>query len=87
MVTKIKYNALQARLIVVLLCLALLPCIAVSWIAHDMMFDNLRQDRITDVGLVADAKRGQLVRMLSQQNTRAQALLGQPARAVWWQGG
>ena len=75
MVMKIKSNSLEARLIVVLLCLALLPCIAVSWIAHDLMFDNLRQDRISDVGRAADAKRDQLVGMLTQQNSRAQALL------------
>lgn len=72
---KINLNSLGTRLILVLLCLALLPGVATSWIAHDLMFDNLKSDRITDVGLVARARHEQLVGLLNRQNNRAKAFL------------
>ncbi|MBW8079336.1 MAG: PAS domain S-box protein, partial [Gallionella sp.] len=72
---KIYFNSLKTRLVVVLLCIALLPGIAASLIAHHLMFNNLKADRIMDVELVADAKRDQLVRMLTRQNIQAKALL------------
>jgi hypothetical protein len=72
---KNKFTSLKPQLVMVLLCITLLPSIIVAWVSFDLMSSNIRSNRIDDVGIVADAKRDQLVRALTMQNSMAKSFL------------
>ena len=71
----VKFKSIETKLIAVLLCATLAPAVAIGWIAQNVMFEEIKNDRIADVGIVASTKHDQLARLLSVQNDRAQALL------------
>jgi len=71
MAIKIKFNSLVSRLIIVPF-LIFLPTITIGWLlTSNAIFDNIRAERIKDVGYVASAKHAQLVMVLNRANTRA----------------
>jgi diguanylate cyclase (GGDEF)-like protein/PAS domain S-box-containing protein len=59
----------------VLLIISIVPALAVGWMTHGLMLEHLKSDRMTEVGLVADAKHDLLVRVLSRENARAKSFL------------
>lgn len=75
MAIRIKFKSLETRLIIVLLFIAILSTITVGWIAYNLMFENIRSERIKAVGRVADSKHEQLVMVLTRANSRAESFL------------
>ena len=75
MAIKLKSGLLETRLTVVMLLLTVLPAVAVGWVAHSQMYEHIRSESIGDVGRVADAKRTQLVMVLTRANDRAKSFL------------
>ena len=69
------FNSLRTRLIIVLLLVVVLPTITVGWMAHDLMYEYIRSDRISDVGRVANVKHEQLTMVLTRANNRAKHFL------------
>lgn len=74
-VRRIKFNSIETRLTLVLLFLTIFPTITVGWVAHNIMFEHIRADRVKAVGQVADAKHAQLVMVLTRANDRAKLFL------------
>jgi PAS domain S-box-containing protein len=66
-----KFNSIETRLVFVLLFLTVLPVIAVGWLAHDLVFEDIRSERMKTVGRVAKAKHDQLAMALAGANGRA----------------
>lgn len=58
-----------------MLSLTVLPAITVGWISHQILFEDIRNDRMGDMGRIADAKREQLAMVLKRANERAQLFL------------
>lgn len=58
-----------------MLSLTVLPAITVGWISHQLLFEDIRSDRMGDMGRVADAKREQLAMMLRRSSERAHLFL------------
>jgi signal transduction histidine kinase len=75
MIKRIRFNSIETRLILVLLFLTILPTITVGWVAHNIVFEQIRADRVKAVGHVADAKHAQLVMVLTRANDRAKLFL------------
>lgn len=75
MIKRTQFNSIEARLILVLLFLSILPAITVGWIAHNLMFEAIKTERIKTVGRVADTKHSQLVMVLTRANDRAKLFL------------
>ncbi len=75
MTLKTKFSSLKARLIIVLLLMVLLPALIIGWLASNTMFENIRTERIKDVGHIANAKHSQLVMVLTRANARADHFL------------
>jgi PAS domain S-box-containing protein len=69
------FNGLRRRLSVMLVMLAILPTATVGWMAHDFMVEYAQAARMEGVGLVADARRDELVWLLRRANVRAKLLL------------
>lgn len=72
---RIKFESLKTRLTIALLLAVLLPTIFIGWLASNTMFENIRAERIADVGRIASSKHDQLVMVLTRANNRAEHFL------------
>lgn len=70
-----KFYWVKKHLSLLLVLLAVLPALAVGWLGHSFMFDYLRDDRMNDVGEVAEFKHNQLVMVFARENSRAALFL------------
>ena len=75
MAKSIKFKSLETYLVVAMFLLAILPTAIVGWMAHNLLFEHIRSERIADVGQVANAKHTQLVMVLTRANDRAKLFL------------
>ncbi len=72
--TKRRYS-LEVRVAALLLIAMFLPASVIGWLAYDAIFENLKSERMKDVGEVAVSKHGQLVQSLTLRNARAGSVL------------
>jgi signal transduction histidine kinase len=72
---KIRFYSLRTRLTIALLLAVMLPTIFIGWLASDTMFENIRAERIADVGRIARSKHDQLVMVLTRANARTEHFL------------
>jgi PAS domain S-box-containing protein len=72
---EIRFDTLRARLTFALLLAVLLPTIFIGWLASTTMFENIKAERIIEVGRVASSKHDQLVMVLTRANARAEHFL------------
>ncbi len=75
MAKSIKFSVMETRLIVVMLLLTALPAITIGGISHDLLLDNIRTERMEDMGRIADAKHAQLTMVLKRANERSELFL------------
>lgn len=71
----VRFNSIKMRLVAAMLLLTVLPAIIVGWMAHDLVFERIRSERMKAVGRVADAKHDQLNMLLNRANNRARLFL------------
>ncbi len=69
------FNSIRIRFTIVLLLMSIVPAVTVGWVAHNLVFESIRSERIKTVGQVADAKHTQLVMVLTRSNDRAKLFL------------
>lgn len=74
-VRRIKFNSIETRFTLALSLLTILSVITIDLVAHTLVFENIRAERIKTVGRIADAKHAQLVMVLTRANERAQLFL------------
>lgn len=72
---KVKFNSLKTRLTIALLLAVILPTIFIGWLASNTMFENIRAERIADVGRIARSKHDQLLMVLTRANARTEHFL------------
>lgn len=71
----VKYYLPQNYFSMLLVLLAVLPALAVGWMAYQLMFKDIRSERIQAVGRVAEARHAQLLLLLEREKNSAQLFL------------
>ncbi|MDO8606496.1 MAG: HAMP domain-containing sensor histidine kinase [Phaeospirillum sp.] len=68
-------HTLEKQFIAIILACLLLPTLAVGWFGYDEAYNAIRNEKIRNVGRVADDRRDRLLTILHQTNARAAAFL------------